>query len=536
MQALLLRSFSVWAITALLSLNIQIAIGADIFVTSNGLIGDVDFTDNGNCSIYEAMRTARLNTQVDNCVTGESGVMDTITLPEDAVFTFTQLPNSQETRALETIESQTTIVGNGATLVVDRDDGIAPFGILNIRSSVVFNPVFISDLSMRGGGGGAIDGGCIRMRNSEVTLSGMSFDQCSGKNGGAIYLETSARIPVSISDSSFTGNSSSGSGGGLYFETSNRNNTLLSITDSDFTANTADANGGGLAVIGEIGFQPESFSTFSVFIKDSKFSSNTATIHGGAMHLYTTLSGLVGLDIVGNQALLGGGINTLNDRHSRTYIVSSTIRGNTSPSSASSGGIQAEGTLAIFNSTLYGNEDFQIQFSAAPAGLTLEHSSLVGDDLITRGAIRSFATSTISISNSVLARGLAANCVFDKTPTSLDVRGSSFDDTSCSGSADSQQNLAASPDINGGSTLNLLPLEDSSLIDMAEASLFTTAALTGEISIYSQMSPALPDLSRDQRGETRPSTEADIGSVEVTAESGMIVIPLKDGGVIVFQL
>ncbi|MEZ0299664.1 MAG: filamentous hemagglutinin N-terminal domain-containing protein, partial [Candidatus Methylacidiphilales bacterium] len=196
-----------------------------------------------------------------------------------------------------------TLTGTGAaTTIVDGTVGPA---IPSPGSVFVVDPgsgmVTFSGLSITGGadGGPADNGGAIRLKSGNFTLTNAKLFANAGTNGGGILTDTSGTLI--IDRVTFDNNEADADGGGLYADGSG----LIKISNSTFSANKALAgNGGGIRVGGGSAIQitGTTFSTNtssatggglinlgSATIYDSTFQENTAGTTGGGIHNDRTL-------------------------------------------------------------------------------------------------------------------------------------------------------------------------------------------------------------------------------------------------------
>jgi predicted outer membrane repeat protein len=158
-----------------------------------------------------------------------------------------------------------------------RDNGGLGIGCGNCFVSVADSTVSGNAL---GGIGSALNG--------DVSISGSTV---SGNHGPGISLDETS---VFLTNSSVSGNTTSGAGGGIYaFEGGGV------LTNSTVTGNTAGQNGGGIYMA------PGSFT-----LNNSTVSENTAGANGGGIYLTAVNSDLTLSDstVSGNTATSGGGI------------------------------------------------------------------------------------------------------------------------------------------------------------------------------------------------------------------------------------
>ncbi|HEX2913780.1 MAG TPA: Ig-like domain repeat protein [Chloroflexia bacterium] len=130
-----------------------------------------------------------------------------------------------------TIKNNTVITGNGA-------------GIYNNGTLTLNNDTF-SGNTAQGDGGGVYS-------VSTLTINGSTFNSNTAENGGGVFTGTNVGINVSITDSTFSSNVAknqnvgttgpTGRGGGLISDTDGS----IAIKSSTFSANSATTNGAGL--------------------------------------------------------------------------------------------------------------------------------------------------------------------------------------------------------------------------------------------------------------------------------------------------
>jgi hypothetical protein len=118
-----------------------------------------------------------------------------------------------------------------------------------------------------------------------VTLARDSFVNNAGAEGGGARVNT-ATAAVTVTESTFTGNSAKGAGGGLLVFA-----TTASLTGDTFSANSAGPNGlgGGLVVDSD-----------TTTLSSSQFTNNTATDSGGGAEITTLAAGGVGVTLLSN--------------------------------------------------------------------------------------------------------------------------------------------------------------------------------------------------------------------------------------------
>ncbi len=244
-------------------------------------------------------------------------------------------------------------------------------------------------------------GGAILNWQGTVTISSSSFSGNSAEGGGAI-VNVGELI---ISDSGFSSNSADSAGGAIY------NAGELSISDSSFSGNSAE--GGGAILNSEDGDLSISISAFSdnsaeliggaiynmgeLSISSSAFSGNSAE-GGGA--ILNSEDGDLSISISAfsdNSAeLIGGAIYNMGE----LSISSSAFSGNSADSAGGAIGNWEEGELSIVNSAFSGNSADSAGGAIGNWGeLSISSSAFSGNSAEGGGAIVN-EQGTLTISNS----------------------------------------------------------------------------------------------------------------------------------------
>jgi CSLREA domain-containing protein len=237
-----------------------------------------DLTNNGNCTLREAVEAATTNAAVDACPKGQKRKKDQIPL---GVGDYTLA--SGDMFEDENAEADLDVRGGGPVSFVGR--GLAKTSILapsNDRALHVIadsangsTRVSLSRLTMEGGGG-ALWGGVVR--DEAATGSKLTLDRVRIRNGeiqfgGGIYTNASLRVKRSIFEDNSAKVSSTGFpgvhavGGAVYLAPG----ASANITDTTFSENSAITNdstarGGAIAT----------FSGGPVVIRRSSFLGNAA--------------------------------------------------------------------------------------------------------------------------------------------------------------------------------------------------------------------------------------------------------------------
>jgi len=183
------------------------------------------------------------------------------------------------------LQANVTITGPGASsLTVSRGATSPGFSVFTVDTDVTAS---ISGLTIAGGNAGSGSGGGID-NSGTLTVSGSTFTGNSAFfGGGGIFNSGTA----TVSGSTFTSNSAiDGDGGGIY----NGGTATVTVSDSTFTGNSAFFGGGGGI---------DNYGTATV--SDSTFTGNGA-VYGGGIDNYGTAT-VSGSTFTSNSAIDGDG-------------------------------------------------------------------------------------------------------------------------------------------------------------------------------------------------------------------------------------
>ena len=200
-------------------------------------------------------------------------------------------------------------------------------GGLATRAQITVTNSTVSDnFSRRNGAGLYSRSGNITLTNS--TVSGNE----SNRHGGGVWARSRT---ITLTNSTVSGNSSRLSAAGMYSQTAN-------IVDSVVSNNSSGDLGGGV------------YATGTTNITNSTISGNSSTNKGGGIYFRNNLT-LTSSTISGNSSNRGGGFYSRGG--GTVNLTNSTISGNSSRDRG--GGIFARGrtggTIEIFNSTIANN-------------------------------------------------------------------------------------------------------------------------------------------------------------------------------------
>jgi uncharacterized repeat protein (TIGR01451 family)/CSLREA domain-containing protein len=358
-----------------------------------------DITENGNCTLREAIIAANSDTAVDACPAGNGA--DTIILPA-GVYTLTIAGANEDAAATGDLDitDNLTIMGAGSGITIidgnglDRIFDIAPSGqsitvtlsgltvrngsapttgswwtkggggIRTSAANTTLQDVIVSNNHAGSGDGGGIAAGVgsLTLQNviieNNITNSGgglfsiehqlaiydsvISNNTATYDGGGIYFMDAAGYFSAVISNTVVDANYSSRRGGGLYiFGHSDRQDVVLTIANSVFRNNMADRDGGGIFINGS-----------TVEIVDSFVMDNEAGWSGGGVYNWATVE-FVDSFVIDNEAVYAGG--GLYNNGNTTKITSTVIRGNVTSELNGGGGIFNSSNLEIFDSQIVSN-------------------------------------------------------------------------------------------------------------------------------------------------------------------------------------
>jgi len=521
-------------------LRLGVALAAICSLSTNIFAATIQVTaqiGESGCDLAEAIRTANSNAPTGGCIANNGsftvGERDLIVLnfaaPISEFLVSSVDASNSSLSGLPAISTDIKILGRGGTakVVIKRSEApstpefrlfvITGSGSLSLENISVRNGKLStgSGSSPRTGGAIEIQGGLLEIENSEFIDNQSSL-------GGALSMNNNDDSVVTIRDTLFSNNRSTEtfSGGGAILNGRGE----LSVIDSVFTGNQSSGVGGAM-VVG---------SNTTTTIRNSLFSENVSDGNGGAIHVGSTATisiydstisnnsaDTVGFGYGGGIALSGSGGNDIN-----LSITNTTISGN---AARRGGGIGLDNlnpfedsNLTIINSLVSGNSSTdmstssqEISFGPQEISLILQNNLIGHADYTTAQAITG---DSLNFNSNILATSDG------DTPTALN-------------------NILLPLSLNGGlSATHALP-PSSPAIDAATDG---TAVNGGFINFYlpgcrgeeiGPISPP-PPYRPDQRGISRPLGGAcDIGSFEAeVVDSQCYVIKAANGNVAAFCL
>jgi hypothetical protein len=324
-------------------------------------LGDAGAGTGRQGDLRYCLTQANANDEPSNLIKFERGLTGTI------VLTLGPLAISKDLTIRGPKDGQITISGNhrGGVLDITADPGVQAVrlanltiadgtgisvnghnvggGLFNDHATVTLSHVVVTGNSVRTGGlGGGIYNatGSVVLKSSTVTGNSVA----SNGYGGGIYLASGT---LTLNSSSVSGNSVGngqfGFGGGISVGAG-----VVVVNASVIANNQAGSNGDGG------GFALGGLATITA----STISGNTAGFEGGGMFIQMALETsnqaiIAGSTIVGNHAVLGGGIANANGNVTidRTLVSGNSVPGGRNPS----GVANTSGRMAITDSVISDN-------------------------------------------------------------------------------------------------------------------------------------------------------------------------------------
>ena len=179
-------------------------------------------TDDGDCSLREAIESANADSgQVDGCAAGSGEDEIVFDVGPSATITLgSQLPQITDADGL-------SIDGENASITISGNDAVRVFHV-NLGAKLALARLTVADGFTIGNGSGTVNDGTLTVTNSTFSGNSTQF------SGGGIKNNAT----LTVTNSTFSGNSAF-NGGGIY----NSVATTLTVTSSTFSENSASQGG-----------------------------------------------------------------------------------------------------------------------------------------------------------------------------------------------------------------------------------------------------------------------------------------------------
>lgn len=283
--------------------------GGGVICTSNGGAPRVQVTG----SRFQANGAAQAGTSV--------GYGGAISLNPTGILNITQtefwLNKGQFGGALAILPGATATIRNSVTNVGFRNNiathsggAIYNLGSLNLSDVQIGYNYIREDITTNGYGAGVASLGTLTIQNSFFYFN-------EGLTGGGLYVASSSDSSrTDLQRVSFQRNRAKFNGGGIF-----ANNTTLAITNTTFSYNTSAGSGGGLACA----------QCARMRVSNSSFVTNTAAYGGGLYVSAAPVSGYNRVESVtfsGNQSLTSRGGGVYNQGNLELYFSTLANNGN----------------------------------------------------------------------------------------------------------------------------------------------------------------------------------------------------------------
>ena len=231
------------------------------------------------CTLAYQIIAANTDRAAGGCPAGRGA--DTITLSKDYTL-FSPLP---------AITSHITIEGSGHAISGDNK-----FRILDVDGG----KLTVNDLTLTEGNSSTGEGGAIRVQGrGQAIVSSSRFIKNRAENGGAIATYYPS-LGLTISNSSFVGNTASWSGGAII-----RYSGTVTISNSSFIRNAASISGGAI----------ETLTSGKIDVMNSTFIDNRSG-KGGAVYASGAITTLTHVTMLNSGIWIYDDDRTLNLRNS----------------------------------------------------------------------------------------------------------------------------------------------------------------------------------------------------------------------------
>lgn len=333
---------------------------------------DDELNADGDCSLREAIQAANTNAAVDACAAGSGA--DTISIP-DGEFHLTLGPAGEDANAGGDLDITESLTLAGTSLEGTIVDGQNADTILHM---VAPGNLSLSNLSLIHGQS-PIAGALFMNVDGDVAFDGVRID--SNLSGAAPAVLLSANnMNLTVTRSQFTGNSTILPSQGLALGYSSLVSGNLSLSDSFFSGNTSSTGAAGALFVQVAG----NATLERVALTDNKVSF-PASIGGGAY-----------LSVAGNLS-----------------VTESEITGNTAGSGAAGLFISCGGNVDISKTLFENNQTTPAMFSqggglllAAPTANLTE--TTIDGNRASLGAGMMFSGTTLTIDESTISRNITS--------------------------------------------------------------------------------------------------------------------------------
>lgn len=361
-----------------------------------------DFTNNGNCTLREAIIAANTNTAVDACASGSSTLADEIvfaTSTNGKTIVLNRLGAGEDAAATGDLDitsnaSNTSndvyILGNGTgATIIDGDQADRVFEVLGTAGLTLEN------LTVTRGAGVSTGAGIYAHNTTTLSLNGVLITNNiatapTTATGGAIEADNNLYINNSFvvgNRAEGTGNGNAIGGGIAMYSTGTKTITRTIISNNIVKTASGLAQGGGI-------FKQTGILTVSDSILDNNQSTtDTGSALGGGIQVDSGTLDLNRVQLSNNLAQFTG-----------------------SSGQANGGAISSRNTVALINSTLVGNQAHYgagLYLYSNSSKATLHGGTIARNTAFKGGGVYVVSAATLDLYGTILAANIATNSAPD---------------------------------------------------------------------------------------------------------------------------
>ncbi len=319
--------------TAIKRLTLAVTISACAGVQANTIT--VNGQNASDCTLVKAIKTANDGSSQPPCAAGDPSGSDVINLHGDQYLQ--AVDNTTDGKnGLPSVTSKITINGNGHKIA--RSSSASVFRIFHVAAGgdLTLDNVTVSDGIANGAGyyesqgGGIFNWGMVTLSNA--TVSNNSAITGGFREGGGIWNGGRLDVDRSVVSANFAGYF----GGGIF----NAPSSQVTIAASTISGNSTSGSGAGMYS-----------QSSTVSLSNTTISGNTASSSGGGLANNSGKVSVVNSTISGNVAQSGGG---LSNRSSTVVVTNTTIAENIATHLGSGAGLtRIGGTVTLRNTILF---------------------------------------------------------------------------------------------------------------------------------------------------------------------------------------
>jgi predicted outer membrane repeat protein len=359
--------------------TMAVAASDTVTISVDGTVQDTVSSDSAGVSDTASLITAI--TDANNSVD-----INTVCLA-DGTYTLTASQvTDYGTNGLPLITSDITLVGLGDNVVIERELGAPAFRLLHVKDT---GALTLENVTLSNGDGGTTHGGAIYARGP-VTLRDVTITDNFARRGGGVRMNGA---PLTITGSTFQGNTSDREGGAIYISGTDVN---VDLSTSQFISNSTQNSGGAVYLSG----------TATTFTADDVFFQSNQAKSGGAIFAVPATLDITNSTFDSNNASQNDGGAIYTSSSSTITVANSTFTLN--GASDDGGALRAGGNVTLTGSTFTGN------FSAVGAGVYSQNAATITGNRIETN-IASELGGGLYVSHNSNTHSVMGNCISGNT-------------------------------------------------------------------------------------------------------------------------